>query len=1079
MAPPLTVYLGSAMYTFPGGREVTVGRADTSDIRVEATQRQAISRTHLVLRYEGGEWLAIDKSRNGIYVDGARVSTVPVDDDRAIAVGDPTGPRLTFRLSTQVIRPMTTPPPTARQPVPQWRPPAPPQRAPRPPRGPVAAPPPAPRRPPVPPPAQVRTVDEDVLSRMTGAVKKVLPQRSPVTPPGATAIGRAAGNAIVVDDALASRLHAYLVPTPAGIEIRDNRSSNGTFVNGRRVTAVVLRPDDVVTIGNTDFTFTGTTLAARTAAPDTVGLSAQQLGLVVDGRPLCSQVSFSARPGTLTAVIGPSGAGKSTLIKLLGGASRPSSGWVSFDGHDVHAGYASLRSRIGMVPQDDVVHRQLTVERALSYAAELRLPPDTTAADRHAVVQRVLGELELTEHRDKRVDKLSGGQRKRVSVAMELLTGPSLLILDEPTSGLDPSLDRQVMGMLRRLADAGRVVVVVTHSLTYLSMCDQVLLLAPGGKTAFAGPPAQVASVMGTTDWADIFAWVSTDPDGAHRAFLSRHPGAAHPAGRPAPTGEVGEPAHTSRTRQVSTVARRQVRLIVSDRGYFIFLAVLPFILGALSLVVPGNVGLGVAQAHSSSPNEPDQLLILLNIAAVFMGTALSIRDLVSERPIFCREQAVGLSASAYLAAKIAIYSAFAAVQVAVLTAIVVVGKGGPARGSVLLGDPVFELYVTLAVTAIVSAVLGLLLSSLARTTDWILPMLVVVIMLSIVFSGGMIPVSGRIGLDQLSWFLPARWGFAASASTVDLLTASPLLTTDDPLWRHAPGWWALDVGVLVLLGVVCVALVGYRLRLPAGERGAAASAGSGVAAVEVSRRRGMPGWVAAACAVVAVVVFVGALSYATRGSGTRAAPDLGFPNPTQTQGPAPSQQPVAPGAVPELLLTGDRLSTIVDPAMAGLPLNHGLQPVAGTAAPPQCLGAVDPANEGTYGSSGFTAIAVQNFTDPAGPLPTVTESVATFPSADAAAAFEDRQNTDWMDCQNKTVTFTGDGAPPVSVNVGAAQTRDGVLSVVLQRPDIGASCQRALNVNSNVVIDVKVCATKAGGTQAEQIATQIAEKIK
>jgi ABC transport system ATP-binding/permease protein len=129
MTPPLTVYLGTAMYTFPGGREVTVGRADTSDIRVEAAQRQAISRTHLVLRHEGGEWLAIDKSRNGIYVAGARVSTVPIDDDTTVAVGDPMGPRLTFRLSTQVIRPMTTPPPTARQPVPQWRPPAPPQRA--------------------------------------------------------------------------------------------------------------------------------------------------------------------------------------------------------------------------------------------------------------------------------------------------------------------------------------------------------------------------------------------------------------------------------------------------------------------------------------------------------------------------------------------------------------------------------------------------------------------------------------------------------------------------------------------------------------------------------------------------------------------------------------------------------------------------------------------------------------------------------------------------------------------------------------------------------------------------------------
>ena len=249
-------------------------------------------------------------------------------------------------------------------------------------------------------------------------------------------------------------------------------------------------------------------------------------------------MSFTARPGTLTAVIGPSGAGKSTLIKLLGGAGNPPRPrQVTFDGHDVHAEYASMRSRIGMVPQDDVVHRQLTVDQALSYAAQLRLPPDTSRADRRAVVDRVLGELELTEHRNKRVDKLSGGQRKRASVALELLTGPSLLILDEPTSGLDPALDRQVMSMLRRLADAGRTVVVVTHSLTYLSMCDQVLLLAPGGKTAYAGPPAAIGAAMGTTDWADIFAWVP--PGGPTTPTRHSWPGteAAPPAAPTAPAG--------------------------------------------------------------------------------------------------------------------------------------------------------------------------------------------------------------------------------------------------------------------------------------------------------------------------------------------------------------------------------------------------------------------------------------------------------------------------------------------------------------------------------------------------------------
>ena len=252
--------------------------------------------------------------------------------------------------------------------------------------------------------------------------------------------------------------------------------------------------------------------AGQPVVADVECLDVHGLGLMLpNGRALLSNVSFSARPGSLTAIIGPSGAGKSTLAKLVGGAITPTAGEVSFGGHDLHAEYASLRHRIGLVPQDDVVHHQLTLDAALRFAAELRLP-HATKDQRREAVRRVLEELELTSHAHTRVDRLSGGQRKRASVAMELLTGPSLLILDEPTTGLDPALDRQVMTMLRRLADAGRVVLVVTHCLTHLDVCDQVVFLAPGGKTAYCGPPREIGAALGTTNWADLFASVGRRP---------------------------------------------------------------------------------------------------------------------------------------------------------------------------------------------------------------------------------------------------------------------------------------------------------------------------------------------------------------------------------------------------------------------------------------------------------------------------------------------------------------------------------------------------------------------------------------
>ncbi len=779
------------MYTFPVDRDVIVGRDRECDIcfhDVNPEDLTLISRVHAILRFDGGQWVVVDKSQNGIFVAGSRSNLVPVRDRLSVALGGPRGPELTFRVATST----SGSPARGGSPATQmFRP-----TTPLSPAGP-------------PPPSRPQS-----QSRLPPSAP--LPSRpAPVRSLGSATIGRAKTNSIVVEDALASRVHAMLTSTPAGLEIRDNDSSNGTFVNGTLINSAKLRDGDVVTIGNTDLLATGKTLVSQPTATRTSGLTAHGLALMVDGRQLLQDVSFTAKPGTLTAVIGPSGAGKSTLVKLIGGALPRSAGLVAFDGHDVHAEYASMRSRIGMVPQDDVVHRQLTVEQALNFAAELRLPPDTTADDRRQVVERVLDELELAPHKDTRVDKLSGGQRKRASVAMELLTGPSLLILDEPTSGLDPALDRQVMTMLRRLADAGRVVIVVTHSLTYVGMCDQILLLAPGGKTAFADPPAQIGPAMGSTDWADIFARVSTDPDGAHRAYLSRHPASPR---RPSPTAgaaPLGKPPRTNSWRQVLTLIRRQTRLITSDRGYFAFLAVLPFVLGVLSLAVPGNTGLGAT--GPASPEEPIDILILLNIGAVFLGTALTVRDLVSERMIFQRERAVGLSASAYLIAKVAVYSIAALIGTAVMVAIMTIGKGTPSHGGALLGDGVaqgiVELYLGLALTAITSAMVGLAMSSLARSTEQVLPMLVVTVMVSMVLAGGLIPVTGRLVLDQLAWFVPARWGFAASASTVDLNSVEAGLPVDR-LWRHAAGSWLQDVGMLVALAVVLAGLVRYRLRL-------------------------------------------------------------------------------------------------------------------------------------------------------------------------------------------------------------------------------------------------------------------------
>jgi ABC transport system ATP-binding/permease protein len=550
------------------------------------------------------------------------------------------------------------------------------------------------------------------------------------------------------------------------------------------------------------------------AVAKTGPLEARQLRLTVDGEQALAHLSFTAPPGTLTAVIGLSEASASALVDVLGGAVQPGVGTVDVDGHDVAADH--VRPQVGVVPRYDLLHPQLTIEQALGYAAELRLPPGTSADHRREVVRSVLDEMKLSLLRTVQVGSLTTEERKRASLAVELLTGPSLLVLDEPTAGLDPEAEREMTATLRRLADEGRVVVVATTSPTDLDMCDQVLVLTPTGTPAFAGAPSQIGAELGTTDWTEIVARVSADPYGAHDEYLARQqaaPAAASP--EHAPVEPPVPAAHSKLWRQILIAVRRQAWLMVADQRYFIFLMILPALFGAISLLVPGHAGLGPANPYGNSPDEAVEILAVLGIGAVVMGTALGIRDLFGEQRIFRREQAHGLSATAFLAGKVIAYSLVAIVQAGIITIAAVVGKSPPTHGAVLLGNATFELFVTLTVTVIVSAMVALALSSLAAYSEQILLMAVLIVLVSLVFAGAMFPTGGRVGLEQIACLVPSRWGFAASASTVDVHAVNLLASFDDS-WTHSSSRWLLDMGMLVGFGAVATAILRWRLRRPA-----------------------------------------------------------------------------------------------------------------------------------------------------------------------------------------------------------------------------------------------------------------------
>jgi ABC-type multidrug transport system ATPase subunit len=827
-ASPLTVWVGPMMYVFAPGRDVFVGYGSRYDIPLDrpgnAAPTSQPTRPDLVLRFAGTHWVAIDSSPNGIFVDGNRVSTVDIRDGQAITIGDPQrGPRLVFKTGPAAGppgRPLGPPqgrayPPPPRPPPPRVaaQPPPPLAAQPQPPL--AAQPPPLaaqPNRPnaPIRPdlqvpteratqPMQVPAPQPPTVERPTKPVRLGPAAPPPVGPfPPTEQLGKPPGQP----------------PTqppgkPSAPEEDEQPKGRGLI---RRMTDATRKLRPARPEAQPDERSSTYRLPPKSDAR-TVGVAAYRLGLTVDGRGLLADVSFTARPGTLTAIIGPSTARNSALLGLLSGATEASSGRITVDEHDVHTEHESMRARIGIVRRDDRVHSRLTVERALRYAAELRLSPDISPDHRHRVVNQVLDELELTPHRATRIGKLSPEVRRCASMAIELITRPTLLVVDEPGTGLDATQENHVMAMLRRQADLGCVVVVATTSPTHLSMCDQVLLITPAGAMAFVGPPLQIESAMGTTDWPDVFAQVSADPHGAHRAFLARQQASAPTA--PPPVAAPGHPpAELTVKQQIRLVARRQARLLVADRVYFLFLAVLPFVLAALTLLIPGDSGLARPGPSSPNPHEAIEILAALNIAAVIMGTALTIRDLVGERRVFRREQSVGLSTSAYLIGKFIVFSVAAAIQTAILITIVIVGKGGPVHGAVLLRNPNVELYLSVAATAIVSAIVGLALSTLGNSLREVLPLLAPVILASLLFDGSLVPLVSKWGFQQISWFIPAQWGFAASASTVDLRRVDALAANAE-MWTHYSGWWMFDMIMLILFGAVGTGFVRYRLRAP------------------------------------------------------------------------------------------------------------------------------------------------------------------------------------------------------------------------------------------------------------------------
>lgn len=764
-APELLLETDRGSTAMSPRRTYHVGRDPLCEICLDDAR---VSWHHAVLRPDGDHWTVEDEdSTNGTWVDGHRVREWAVGVGSELRFGSAAdGPRVRFAEPADVSRP-----------------------------------------------ASVSRPDMTSTFRQPTSVRALADR-------AAVRIGRAPDNDLVVDDLVVSRHHAELRALPDGrYEIADLGSHNGTYLNGARlVRAAAIGEGDIVGIGHSAFCLVGDQLQEYVDTGE-VSLDVQGLAVVVDhGRKtLLDHVSFPVGATSLLAVVGPSGAGKSTLLGALTGLRPADHGTVLYDGRDLYRDYAELRSRIGLVPQDDILHAQLTVRRALVYAAELRFPEDTAKAEREARVDEVIGELGLQQRADQPIHSLSGGQRKRVSVALELLTKPSLLFLDEPTSGLDPGMDRSVMNMLRGLADDGRTVIVVTHSVLNLSVCDRLLVLAPGGRIAYYGPPDEALGFFGFDQWPEAFEAFENERDrdwaGEHQASpLHRRyvevPGRTTLAGaadRAAGVAPKPPPKAQSWGSQLSTLIRRYAAVLSADRTFLIIMVALPFVMGAMARALAGSELTAETALNA---------LFILCVGGVLTGAANAVRELVKERVIYQRERAVGLSRSAYLMSKVVVLGAITVAQAVVLTLVGLAGvKTNAPGGKGLFMPPLIEITLVVALLSVTAMVLGLLISALVSKEEVTMPLLVLLTIVQVVFCGSLLKLTGVPVIEQFAWFVPARWAMGAMAATIDLGAIVPGKITQDPMFDHKPRLWLMEVGMLAALSVLFGVLVGRVLR--------------------------------------------------------------------------------------------------------------------------------------------------------------------------------------------------------------------------------------------------------------------------
>lgn len=581
-----------------------------------------------------------------------------------------------------------------------------------------------------------------------------------LTPKECVTIGRDEDNDICLNHVSISHKHAVILKEKDTYVLKDLNSTNGVYVNGKKIRdKMTLKDKDFLLISHTRMIFSNGQLSyicARNGISVQVRDVKKQVGKH-NNITICDHVSLQIAPGELVAIIGGSGAGKSTLMNCISGYSKPSAGEVLVNEVNLYENFDMLKHIIGYVPQQDIVYDNLTVESMLYYSAKLRLPKDVKEEELKVIVEKVIDTVELTERKDTFVRNLSGGQRKRASIAVELLTDPKLFFLDEPASGLDPGTERSLIRTLKGMTVSGKTVILVTHSTLNLDAYDKIVFMGTGGKLCFCGTYHEALAFFQTDDIVDAYEMISRHADYWQEQYFENQQ-EKYKGTNKIKHEKIKKTAKKGLVRQFAVLCARYIKLMLNDKQRILLLLLqAPLLAYLISLVANGKE---FAQYEVTK-----SLLFALSCCGFWIGILSSIQEICKERNILKREYMTGLNLCSYILSKVAVLGILCLVQTILIVTTFSILLKYPKDGICM--PAYLEYCITTWFTAMAAAAMGLFVSSLFSNADRAMTVAPILLMPQILFSGVIFNLEDAT--EIVSYLTVCRWSMEGYGSTANL----------------------------------------------------------------------------------------------------------------------------------------------------------------------------------------------------------------------------------------------------------------------------------------------------------------------